>query len=327
MVSVQAWTATGNEIGLAAVSADTETVAARSFGAQMSQTIDEESRHEIDRAVARLLRQAEAVRRFPTPVDDLITAQKLHLSTGDDSPFAPSALNRAPAALRERLTGIVGKLLGALDRRDRHVYVAPDSLDVQRRFTECHELGHDLCPWQAIRYHVDGHEQLAFDVDQRFEAEANYAAVGLLFQQSVFTEVAASYPISTATIKKLAEVFGASIHATLHQFVERSPHAVAGLVLPPSPSGTSADTYRFLVKQRFTSPSFARRFSLGDACRSGLATAEHPGLARAWDQLRLHGPVGYGHLALTDRDGFPSLLDFELFSNSYNLFLLLLNPR
>ena len=289
--------------------------------------IDEEGRDEIDRAVARLLRQADAVRRFPTPVNELIAAQKLHLSTGDDSPFAPSALNRAPVALRERLDRVVGKLLGALDRHDRQVYVAPDSLDVQKRFTQCHELGHDICPWQAIRYHVDGYEQLSFDVDQRFEAEANYAAVGLLFQQSVFAEVAASYPVSTATIKQLAEYFGASIHATLHEFVERSPYAVAGLVLPPSPAGTSAGAYRFHVKQWFASPSFARLFSLGDACRRGLTAAEHPDLASAWDQLRLVGPVGSGHLVLVGRDGFPSILDFEMSSNSYNLFLLLMNPR
>ena len=98
-----------------------------------------ESREEIDGLVSQLLHDAEAINRFPTPVNDIVAAQRLRLSSSQDSPFAPGMIAQAPVALRRKLQAFAGKLLGALDRHDRAVYVTPDTLPVQQRFVACHE--------------------------------------------------------------------------------------------------------------------------------------------------------------------------------------------
>ena len=284
-----------------------------------------ESREDIDRLVAQLLNEAGARNRFPTPVDDIVAAQQLRISSSHDSPFAPDVIAAAPASLRSRLRAFQGKLLGALARQERAMYLAPDILEVQRRFIACHEAGHDLCPWQAVRYQLDGWEQLDLGIREKFEQEANYAAVGLLFQQDIFLQVTASYPLGAATVKQVAELFGASIHATFWQYVEQSPEPMLGLILSRSPSGVDATSYRFHVKNALASPSFTRLSPSCDTPPRWLASADYPALATAWEHLRT-SEVAAGYLHLPTYDGHRYLLEFELFSNSYNLFLLAMNP-
>lgn len=285
-----------------------------------------ESREDIDRLVARLLNEAGALNQFPTPVDNIVAAQQLRISSSHDSPFAPDVMASAPASLRSRLGAFQGKLLGALARQERAVYLAPDILEVQQRFIACHETGHDLCPWQAIRYQLDGWEQLDLGIREKFEREANYAAVGLLFQQDIFSQVTAGYPLAAVSVKQVAEFFGASIHATFWQYVEQSPKPVLGLILSRSPSGVDAASYHFHVKNVITSQPFARLSPFCDTSPRWLASADYPGLATAWEQLRT-SEVAAGYLHLPTFDGHRYLLEFELFSNSYNLFLLAVNPH
>lgn len=285
-----------------------------------------ENREEIDGLVSQLLHEAGAINQFPTPVTDIVAAQRLSLSSSEDSPFAPGMIAQAPIALQRKLQEFVGKLLGALDRRDRAVYVAPDSLPVQKRFVACHETGHDLCSWQAVRYELDGWEQLEPSIRATFEREANYAAVGLLFQQDVFTQVTSGYPVGMLAVKEIADLFGASIHSTFWHYVEQSPAALLGLVMSRSPVGADVASYRFGVKNVFASPAFSRQFPFCDTPPRVITTAAFPQLAAAWDGLRATD-IAPGCLHLTARDGTDYLLDFELFSNSYNLFLLAMNPR
>jgi hypothetical protein len=285
-----------------------------------------ESREEIDGLVARLLYNAGAISRFPTPVDDIVAVQRLHLSSSHDSPFAPNMLAQAPAPLRSLVEAFQGKLLGALDRQQRAVYLSPDSLNVQQRFVSCHEVGHDLCPWQAVHYHLDSLEQLKPDIRTEFEREANYAAVSLLFQQDVFLSVASNYPLGMVSVIEIANLFGASIHSTFWHYVEQSPEVVLGLILSRSPVGVDHTSYRFAIKNVLASPPFIRRFSFCDQLPKELKTIAYPGLATAWEGLRM-SDIATGSLHLFARDGYDYLLDFELFSNKYNLFLLAMNPR
>lgn len=285
-----------------------------------------ESREEIDGLVSQLLHEAGAINRFPTPVTDIVAAQRLRLSSSHDSPFAPGMIAQAPISLRRKLQAFAGKLLGALDRHDRAVYVTPDSLPVQQRFVTCHETGHDLCSWQAVRYQLDGWEQLEPGIRATFDREANYAAVGLLFQQEVFAQVAVGYAVGMLAVKEIADLFGASIHSTFWHYVEQSPKPVLGLILSRSPVGTDTASYRFGVKNVFASPAFSRKFPFCDTPLRVITTASFPQLAAAWDGLRA-ADIAPGCLRLSARDGDKYLLDFELFSNSYNLFLLAMNPR
>lgn len=282
-----------------------------------------DSRQDIDRNIDRLLRKADARYRFPTPVDDIVAAQKLSIAKYNDSPLALPILIAAPQALREKFREVQSKLLAMLDRSERLVHLKPGSLEVQNRFNTCHEVGHDLCPWHSELYYVDSREQLSPNVRNLFEREANYAAAELIFQQDVFLKLARSYQPGFTAIIKLAEQFGASIHASFRHYIESNHQVVAGMVMRRTPSGTDATDYQFYVKDVFASPSFSREFPLLDEPPRLLSSAVYPELALAWDTLRLTDQVGNGLMKITSRDGKISNLHFELFSNYYNLFLLL----
>lgn len=154
---------------------------------------DLESRKEIGQRVDRLLRQAGARFRFPTPIEDIVAAQQLQLSKSATSPLAIVILSTAPQALKEKLRGFRFNLLAMLDRPERFIHVDPNDLEVRRRFSTCHEVGHDLCSWQSELYYLDGPEQLKPQIHDLFEREANYAGAELLFQREVFCQVAGGY--------------------------------------------------------------------------------------------------------------------------------------
>jgi hypothetical protein len=64
-------------------------------------------------------------------------------------------------------------------------------------------------------------------VREAIEAEANAGAGMLLFQGSAFAEWAAARPRSFETVRALAELHGASVHATLHHYARAHPSPVA----------------------------------------------------------------------------------------------------
>lgn len=66
-----------------------------------------ESRQDIDRNIDRPLRKADARYRFPTPVEDIVVAQKLSIARYDDSPLAQPILIAAPLALKESMRGAI----------------------------------------------------------------------------------------------------------------------------------------------------------------------------------------------------------------------------
>ena len=112
-----------------------------------------ESKATIDALVSRLLLEADALRCFPTPVADLVAVQRLRLARTDESAFSPAVLASAPPELRAKVAAFSPNLVALLDRRERAIHLAPGGLIVQDRFHQCHELGHDLCPWHDERYY------------------------------------------------------------------------------------------------------------------------------------------------------------------------------
>ncbi len=288
---------------------------------------DLESRKEIEQRVDRLLRQAGARFRFPTPIEDIVAAQQLQLSKSATSPLAIAILSTAPQALKEKLRGFRFNLLAMLDRPERFIHVDPNDLEVRRRFSTCHEVGHDLCSWQSELYYLDGPEQLKPQIHDLFEREANYAGAELLFQREVFCQVARGYQPGAATIKVMAAYFGASIHATFRQYVTTSSELLLGFVLSHQPWRETPTTYQFAVRDTFASERFTAAFPLLDLPPRWLATQNYPDLASAWDQLQNTSSSSEGYLQIPSRTGEDYLLRFELFSNSYHLFLLAFKPE
>jgi hypothetical protein len=197
------------------------------------------------RGVARtLLRRAAADERLPTPVDDIVDA--CGLAEADDYVFSEDRIRRAPRELRKLLRIAGRKIRGALDRRERVIHVSPSiGVSSQRQFVRCHETMHDALPWQRdLLVLGDTNRTLAPDVEWLFEREANQGGAELLFQLDLLTRVARDYPTDITTPVALAELFGASIHATVRRWIEGNANPVCGLVLNPEPLSTTPLTFR-----------------------------------------------------------------------------------
>ncbi len=281
-----------------------------------------DSAQEIDRHVDALLREADAHGRFPTPVEDLLEAQRLSMPGTIESAFDPAVLATAPPSIRLKMMAVLPKVEAALDRPARQVHVVSSHIEGRRRLSICHEIGHDILPWHEELYYMDCAEHLEPGVQIMLEQEANYAAIQLLLQQDIFVNVARDLRQDTASIKDLAARFACSIHATFWHFVETQTTAVAGLVLERSPRG-QPDNYHFIVRKAVGSPSFCRQFGLVEVPPAFLSTQKCPHLLTAWRSVARFNRQGEATIRLTARDGSTSWFHCELFSNSYNLFLLM----
>lgn len=282
---------------------------------------------QIDKQADQLLRKASALRKFPTAVEDIIAAQRLSVSDPDDSPLAPGMIARAPAALRAKLGAAVFKVLAVLDRRERVVHVHPETNNTNHeRFNKLHEVGHDLCPWQDLSHAIDGRSQLDPGTNLLFEQEANYAGARLLFQGEVFNEVARSYETGMAGVLLLAQQFGSSIHAAFHQYVSTHLDGVAGYILRRSPTvDPLTGNLHFPIKLALSSTKFAMIYMQPELLKDGLSSVNHHDLKGAWYRLSSGEDIGTGEIRIQKRDGTTEIANFELFSNSYNLFMLI-NP-
>lgn len=139
------------------------------------------------------------------------------------------------------------------------------------RFIQAHELGHSIIPWHQASFYLDDEQRLSRDAEDYLEQEANLAAALLLFQGMRFHAVALEHEHSIKTPISLASTVGASIHATIHHYVELHPESVAVAVIGQlrRPDG------RVPVLRTVESPSFRQRFgSLMDHIPGGTLSLD-----------------------------------------------------
>jgi hypothetical protein len=270
------------------------------------------------RDVARaLLRKADACERLPTPVDDIIDGAGL--LEPDDYVLSEGKISQAPLELRKLLRTAGRKIRGALDRRERVLYVSPAiEVPAQRQFVRCHEAMHDALPWQRdLLVLGDTNKTLAPDVELLFEREANQGGAELLFQLDLLSRVARDYPTDITTPIALADMFGASKHATFRRWIEDHPHSVCGLVLAPDPVSTTPLTFRrFEVVE---SQAWRRRFG-ANRFPVRLAASDHPFVSSLGAPWLGKIDTSWG---MPDRDGETTTLRVQSFCNSYRTFVLL----
>lgn len=97
------------------------------------------------------------------------------------------------------------------------------------RFIQGHELGHHVVSWHEGAF-VDDEQRLFRETEEILELEASLAGADLFFQGKPFFERAVEYPVSLKTPLLLARTFKASLHATIHYYIEHHPEPVAGLI-------------------------------------------------------------------------------------------------
>lgn len=214
----------------------------------------------------RLLRDASAYGRFPTPINDLMSAAKVTIVDDEilDEPMLRRIAERVRSTVSSGLATIksaFSKVLGLFDARDRLVFLDKDLPTPRVPFVSLHEAGHGQLPHQTQMYALmhDCDQTLDDEIRDLFEKEANFFASEVLFQGDVFTEAANDMDFGVKAAKALAKQFGASNYSTFRRFAKINGHACCLIAVDTDVLiGAPASARR--VRRIIASRSFEDRF-------------------------------------------------------------------
>ena len=216
------------------------------------------SKTDIDKISLNILKGSKAWGKLPTPVDSIVEYSELVVNSSIDiSKVHESYIQKAPRALFKALE----KVRGLFDRKKKLIYLDLSQLPTRKNFVKLHETGHGVLPWQQGIHEVleDDDDSLSAYVNEEFETEANYFASVTLFQHDRFLEEVRKLNLGIDSAMHLSKLFGASVHATLRTYVEKSSKRCALIVLDKM---KSSDMLTLSVAQRnyFQSNSFSKAF-------------------------------------------------------------------
>ena len=265
-----------------------------------------------------LLRKADAIGTFPTPVDEVVDAGRIAVAAENilDEEFLRAARRGAGAALRRA----AAKVIGLFDARERRVFIDRSVLPVRQTFLKLHETGHAVLPWQRDIYAVieDSEKELDPDTAELFDREASVFAAEVLFQLDGFMNEARDMPFGMSAPIDLSHRYGASIYASVRQYVSKHPSECAVIVLN-APEFAEGDGFQASLRRVVSSPSFRKRFGELDLPRRFTPDDEFGdmvpvGTARSSDPREI---------GLVDRDGVRHECVAESFTNTYQVFILI----
>lgn len=194
--------------------------------------------------------------KTPTPIDEIVKASGLVRITETD--FQELFKEYLQEQGKIFTTDAITKVQGAVDLREGLVFIDEGMSEVRQNFVSLHEVGHKILPWQEDLF-LDDKYTLDFQTKRKFEREANFVASELLFQGNKFDEEANDSNLSIAAVKRLANKFGSSIHASLRRYVERHHSSCALLVVEPSLQ-TISNKSAFKILYNITSQKFIQDF-------------------------------------------------------------------
>ena len=191
--------------------------------------LSDKTARDIDERVERVLRglgDPEPPLRLEDVRELLNLDRKFY--TADDPGVVREVIGRIRVAgiqLYKRPTLLIDAIkkssLQALYIPDRRRILLDESLPkLKHRWNEGHEIGHSIIPWHEDIMLGDNVFALSRDCQEQVEAEANYAAVRLLFLRERFTEEARSVESSIDVIRTLQTKFGNTLSTTLYRVVE-----------------------------------------------------------------------------------------------------------
>ncbi|HEY2582237.1 MAG TPA: ImmA/IrrE family metallo-endopeptidase [Mucilaginibacter sp.] len=192
--------------------------------------VSRDKKEDIEKIVLDALSKSNSLGVFPTPVDKIIKYADLRVNSKVDLGAIPSTFFAKGDLLLKR--GLA-KLRGALDRREKQIYLDQSQLPARQNFVKLHETAHELCGWQGklLKVLQDNDETLDPDTDDEFEAQANFFASAALFQLDLFTDKMKELPLELNTSLHLAKVFGGSFHAAIRRYVANTSKRCALLIL------------------------------------------------------------------------------------------------
>jgi len=269
----------------------------------------------------RLLREASAYGRFPTPISDIIGAAKL--SVEKDASLDTGFLRKLYGTAKRTIKKALDKVLGLFDSRDRMIYLDQTLQRVKQRFVSLHETGHGYLPWQRDTYSFmeDGETNLDPEIQQEFEREASVFASEVLFQGTHFQEESRNLPFEIKTPMKLGKKYGASNYAAFRRFVSKS-HRICVLLVFEQPVYELGRGYAFHLRRAISSPPFHAKF--GEVEWPSVLYSRENALAATL-------PVRAFHRIFTRRCCIASLISgcseafyLEAFDSTYQVFALLI---
>jgi len=212
-----------------------------------------------------------------------------------------------------------------LDRRAKEIHISPEiQHEGRRRFKQVHEISHHILPWQSELAYADDYTTLSWSTRSQFEREANQGGAELLFQRRLFTEMAAQYKIGFAAIVDLANQFGSSYHAAFRRFVETHRQPMAGFVLECSPCRIEPSV-GYKRREAVNSTAWPARF---DPAVRWPPILYAPPYDFVKEIPRVNGFVPPRvQLGYPDLNGEIADLNVELFSNTYDVFVLIWVPQ
>jgi Zn-dependent peptidase ImmA (M78 family) len=188
----------------------------------------------VQRHADRLLREASAIGRFPTPIDDLMAAAKLTVVDDEvlDARLLRHFINKAKAGV-SAIKSALSKVLGLFEANDRFVVIDRNAPKPRIPFIKLHEAGHGSMPHQSKLYRImnDCEKTLEPEIADLFEREANVFASEVLFQGETFSEEAHGQSFGIQVPIKLAKKYGGSNYSTFRRYIATSPHVSCVVVL------------------------------------------------------------------------------------------------
>jgi Zn-dependent peptidase ImmA (M78 family) len=281
-----------------------------------------ESQREVVRYADLLLRKANAVGRFPTPVADLVSAAKLEIAresalerVGLDVLYRrlPNALKLTPDVLKRA----AAKVLGVLDRPDRTIHLDPTLHPKRKTYITVHEIGHDFIPHQRSTFKIleDSESELDPETKDLYEREANVFASEVLFQGKMFTKEAADSALSIRVPIDLSKKYGPSIYSSARRYVSTHRSACALIVFNQPVELIGVGTVMTL-RRVVASPSFARQFGslpLQDTWGEGTFFFKHR------PRNKFTAPIS---LNIVDVDGEKQPCSAEAFDTTHHILFL-----
>lgn len=283
-------------------------------------SLDAEQLRAVEARARKILDRASGWNRFPTPVEDILSAAQLKVAPS--SAFDPARilayLRDKTVAAAGRLKSAISKVLGLYDADEWVIHIDDTVIESKQTFLKLHETGHHELPThrKLYRFFQDCDKTLAPEIADQFEREANNFARFVLFQGDTYARCAADCKLEIRTPMKLAKTFGASVYASVREFARTNHRACVVYVLEPI-EYVQGDGARAAVRRIVPSPSFLAQFGCPT---DAVITVDHvlgPVLPIGRKMTR---PLS---VSIRDRNGAKHECVAEAFDTTWNVLLLL----
>src|SRR5262249_44786982 len=148
-------------------------------------SLDPDQRRAVEGRARSLLDRAGAWDRFPTPVEDLLSAAEVKVAASSvfDAAQILSYLKGKAAGVGHLLKSAVSKILGLYDAGDSIIHIDDTVAEAKQTFLKLHETGHHELPTHRKTYRIfqDCEKTLDPATADLFEREANNFARFVLF--------------------------------------------------------------------------------------------------------------------------------------------------